>query len=472
MSILVELLLKASALLGFGVLLALLVPRRLPALQHRVLLSALLLLSALPLSVALPPLIAVPLREEAVEPLPLSVGLTVELPEVAVPLPPEPPNTVPLWLAGVYLLGVLLLLVRWLRDQHALHRLLKSARPSGLSAPFPAFLVPAPIIPMACGGVRRRILLPDQALTWEPERREAIISHEAAHLRRHDPFWQSLTELLCALWWFHPLVWLTAHRLRAAAEAACDRAVLDSGITPHDYAHHLLEVAVMLKNRPVAPALARSSRLEGRVKTILAYTPVPSARFVSLGLVTASLVALPLLAARPVAQAQTPPPASVTERKLLEEKRVAEKRALMQATEKRTQELEALRKRDATLRDLELEKRKIDEDHHLRAKKDAELAQLRAKKDRELDQRAMELQPRIEALQEDLEELKLKLRDLDKRLTDKRLEVVGLEAMVATGSASIATQVRQIKALEEMIDQVRGQRAKLRDELVVLRRRY
>lgn len=471
MSILVELLLKASALLGLGLLLALLVPHRLPTLRHRVLLSALLLLSALPLSVALPPLIAVPLQEEAVEPLPLSVGLTVELPEVAVPLPPERPSTAPPWLAGGYLLGVLLLLVRWLRDQHALHRLLKSARPSGLSAPFPAFLVPAPIIPMACGGVRRRILLPDQAPTWEPERREAIISHEAAHLRRHDPFWQSVTELLCAFWWFHPLVWLTAHRLRAAAEAACDRAVLDSGIAPHDYAHHLLEVAVMLKNRPVAPALARSSRLEGRVKTILAYTPAPSARFVSLGLVTASLVALPLLAARPVAQAQTPPPVSLTERKLQEEKRVAEKRALMQATEKRAREIEALKNREAALRDIELEKHKLVEDH-LQAKSYAELAQLRAKKDRELDLRAAQLQPRIEALQEDLEELKLKLRDLDKRLTDKRLEVVGLEAMVATGSASIATQVRQIKALEEMIDQVRQQRAKLRDELAVLRRRY
>jgi len=467
MSPIVELLIKASAVLGFGLLLAWLLPRCVPALRHRVLLTSLLLLLGLPVGVALPPLIPVPLQEAPVE-LP-SVGLSVPVPQVEVTLPPDPPSMLPLWLAGSYGLGALLLLVRWLRDQGALRRLLKSARPSGLATPFPTLLVSEPTIPLACGVWKRRILLPEAALAWEPMRLNAIVGHETSHLRRHDPLWQSLTELLCALWWFHPLVWLTAQQLRAAAEAACDRSVLDSGIAPHDYAHHLLEVAVMFQDRPIAPALSRRSTLEGRLKTILAYAPAPTTRFVSLGLVTASLVALPLLTARPVAQAQTPPPQE--ERKRLaekEEKRVAEKRALLQVKEKQAQELAALKKRDMALRDLELEKRKMVEDH-LRAQKDAELAQQRAKQDVELARRAALLQPRIEALQEDLEELKLKLRDLDKRLTDKRLEVVGLEAMVASGSASIATQVRQIKALEEMIDQVRQQRAKLRDELAALR---
>ena len=74
---------------------------------------------------------------------------------------------------------------------------------------------------------------------------------------------------MCALYWFNPLVWALAWRLRLEREKACDIKVLASGIKPLEYASMLLNMA---KLRIKTPALmAKTLPLEKRLKEILAF---------------------------------------------------------------------------------------------------------------------------------------------------------------------------------------------------------
>src|SRR5205085_37890 len=81
-----------------------------------------------------------------------------------------------------------------------------------------------------------------------------------------------LGRLACALYWFHPLVWIAAKKLRAESERACDDLVLICGARPSDYAQHLLEMVTGVRNHrtpTMALPMARRKEFEGRMLAIL-----------------------------------------------------------------------------------------------------------------------------------------------------------------------------------------------------------
>jgi HEAT repeat protein/beta-lactamase regulating signal transducer with metallopeptidase domain len=124
-------------------------------------------------------------------------------------------------------------------------------------------------VPMAWGLRRHHVVLPADAESWSRERREVVLLHELAHIRRGDCLAHLLSGVVAALYWPHPLVWLARRRQVADCELACDDAVLASGARGADYAWHLLEIARGAGNRlSLAPAgvmMARQSQLEGRL---------------------------------------------------------------------------------------------------------------------------------------------------------------------------------------------------------------
>ena len=128
-------------------------------------------------------------------------------------------------------------------------------------------------MPLTWGMVRPRILLPASAQEWSAARRRAVLSHELAHITRHDWFVQICAELARGMYWFHPLVWFAGTSLRNESERACDDSVLNSGINASDYASQLLDLARTLKNAhrgwSTALAIARPSNLERRFIAML-----------------------------------------------------------------------------------------------------------------------------------------------------------------------------------------------------------
>ncbi len=123
-------------------------------------------------------------------------------------------------------------------------------------------------------GIRRPvILLPADSADWSADHRDVVIRHEMAHIARGDTITQMLATIVCAIYWFHPLVWVAARGMRAEQERACDDRVLSSGTSPVAYAGHLLEVARTARALGpqgfVSLAMARPSQLEGRLLAVL-----------------------------------------------------------------------------------------------------------------------------------------------------------------------------------------------------------
>ena len=55
---------------------------------------------------------------------------------------------------------------------------------------------------------------------------ENVLTHETAHIKRHDHWWKPLGYLLLTVYWFNPLCWLAYILLCRDIEMACDEKVI------------------------------------------------------------------------------------------------------------------------------------------------------------------------------------------------------------------------------------------------------
>ena len=163
-------------------------------------------------------------------------------------------------------------------------------------------------MPFACGLLQPTIVLPVDCESWTTDRRQAVLLHELAHVRRHDLLGHTLARLVCAAYWFHPLAWTAAKQLRSESERACDDLALSCGTRATDYAEHLLEIVTSVRGDAtpaVALAMARRKEFEGRMLAILdAELPhsSPSRRQSATLIGTLALVALTVGAVSPKAR--------------------------------------------------------------------------------------------------------------------------------------------------------------------------
>jgi beta-lactamase regulating signal transducer with metallopeptidase domain len=197
------------------------------------------------------------------------------------------------WPFVLWFLGSCICLVRIAVGRYGLRRLQYQVRPittnawrtdleqecarAGVSRPIRLYSSAAVTTPLTWGTRAAVIALPDHMIDCAAEHRVMVLRHELAHVARNDALTHLVAALTCALYWFHPLVWIAARHQRRTCEHACDAQVLSYGTPAAEYAMQLLELArsarIFGPRGYIALAMARPLQLERRLLAIL-NTPV------------------------------------------------------------------------------------------------------------------------------------------------------------------------------------------------------
>jgi beta-lactamase regulating signal transducer with metallopeptidase domain len=123
--------------------------------------------------------------------------------------------------------------------------------------------------PATTGILAPVVLVPRASQAWTEARRITVLHHELAHIRQMDCLAQILAQLACALYWFNPLPWLVARRLRLERELSADDAVIAVGTRATSYAADLLMIAGGRPTPTGTLGMAERSQLAVRVAAIV-----------------------------------------------------------------------------------------------------------------------------------------------------------------------------------------------------------
>jgi beta-lactamase regulating signal transducer with metallopeptidase domain len=122
---------------------------------------------------------------------------------------------------AIWCLGTIYFLLRFARSWIAACKILDKTMPVenaeftlllkrfGITFPVELRQSEVGVVPFTQGIFRPVVVLPEAAECWTAQERRSILTHELAHVKRRDVFWQILAELCRSMYWFHPLVWLT-----------------------------------------------------------------------------------------------------------------------------------------------------------------------------------------------------------------------------------------------------------------------
>jgi beta-lactamase regulating signal transducer with metallopeptidase domain len=173
-------------------------------------------------------------------------------------------------------------------------------------------LVSAEIPSPLSWGLWPAIILIDRRTLGCPDRADAVIAHELAHVRGLD--WPALlvSRATTAILWFNPFVWLVERALTRRVEMAADEGAA-ARVERVAYAQMLIDTANGIRAAVPACGMASApSQLAERVRHILSAGPTrPRGRIVPLAILGgAALAVAPLAAARIVPVAPTAMPAS------------------------------------------------------------------------------------------------------------------------------------------------------------------
>jgi beta-lactamase regulating signal transducer with metallopeptidase domain len=357
---------KATAVVLMALVAARLASRARAAVRHVLLASAFAALLALPLVAVSVPALAIDIpiaRPTAATPwqwpsgtdAPVAVATSEQPPTNQNPLAdtsawPAAAITRMVWLGGVMLCLAPLVVMMWR---------LRSIRRTGL--PFAPMLSLAieretarrveflqhedVAAPMTFGLFRPVVVVPSDALDWSPADLRRALVHELEHVRRSDWAVHVLGRLVCAVYWFHPLVWVAGRQLSLEAERAADDAVVASSEST-DYAEQLVVLAQRLSAGATQPLLGMANRSDlsarvtalldstqrrGRAGSLVAAGAIGLAAVVVVGV--APLTAVARVEAAVVAESQ-PPAEQATAKKVTRAPRPrALDRALLEAVE-------------------------------------------------------------------------------------------------------------------------------------------
>ena len=180
--------------------------------------------------------------------------------------------------------------------------------------------------PLLVGILRPAIVLPTTTLKQlDTAERELVIGHEIAHVKRRDLLSGLLAAVIRALFFFHPLVWLSERQLRLTQEIAADElAIALQKQHPASYASLLVSIVSKLECGPLVPTMSvgaagSQSSLQQRLSAMRFMKPVSPRIVIAYGVALGLFAALGLLPWTVVA-AQAPTVDKVEPKKTVDQK--------------------------------------------------------------------------------------------------------------------------------------------------------
>lgn len=188
-----------------------------------------------------------------------------------------------LWLSGAAVLVVIwgsrrrtfwqsVSLCRPVRNGREWELLQRAQTSLGLSGKVTLVITPLKIEPAVFRVWRPVVVLPESiAHELDDDELQTIMLHELVHIQRRDNLTANLQLGLCALMWFHPLVWLIGRKLFDERELACDERVIELCEAPETYASSILKVVRFCFGWKVAgvSGAASGNNLRRRIENIM-----------------------------------------------------------------------------------------------------------------------------------------------------------------------------------------------------------
>ena len=184
---------------------------------------------------------------------------------------PPSPSHLPMILLGVWLCGVMLGLIFWLRLLREARAVQRAATPLDLQLPIPVMCSSARLEP-GVFGIRKPVLVLPSGITnrLTPPQLEAVLAHELCHVRRRDNLTAAIHMVVEVIFWFHPLVWWIRMQLVAERERACDEEVVRLAGDPQVYAEAILNVCKLYIESPlVCVSGGTGGDLKRRIEAIM-----------------------------------------------------------------------------------------------------------------------------------------------------------------------------------------------------------
>ncbi len=170
-------------------------------------------------------------------------------------------------LRGVWYAGIAVMACWFLASNLRFWRKLRKARTlyPVEGCKYPVYLVESGLPSPCLFGLFRPAIYLTPAAVSSPERLRHVIAHETTHARHLDPLWSVLRCVCLAVYWFDPLVWAAAIVSKTDCELACDEGALkcldDGERIP--YGQTLLSL-IPVRRGPGSPLLTATTMTSGK----------------------------------------------------------------------------------------------------------------------------------------------------------------------------------------------------------------
>ena len=205
----------------------------------------------------------------------------------------ETPSIAGYILLGIWIVGILAMIILVIKSSLRLHSLEKSALPlqnqevrrlyhrcleeMGIHRDIPVYSTAFLKSPIIVGLLKPCIYLPIHLISdYDKSDMRYMLLHELQHYKHHDAIANYLMNLAGVVYWFNPLVWYALKEMRNDREVACDTSVLKmlEEDAYEDYGNTLINFAekVSLTHFPFAAGLGGNMKqMKRRIINIASY---------------------------------------------------------------------------------------------------------------------------------------------------------------------------------------------------------